>query len=557
VTILPPEIVSFTAGPNAIAPAAPVTLSWEVTPPFTTLTLQPGDIDLLPDTNASGVGSTTLDPGPTESTTYQLVAVRGASATSTEDAGVIVRAPGSGITIVGVDESTNDAWRSSDIEKPFGDADNIYGTDGYFIAQFPNGDLRNRVEPSFATVQLIGGINYEGVGAELHQAAFDDVTNTGPGDVPDLVCGDYWLYSGPTGTEDDFFTITLTEDASFRLGVITDTTPDTAGHPTDNLLWEASVGVRVSGSNGADSGLVDAIGPNEEWRDADVDYVLFDISGSAGDVFTVSGLQDRRWEANALGGVFFDPSGGPSGPRFSVERSGDELLFKWDSQGGKRYNLLSQTDPSVAEPKDWPVFDGHQDITATPPENTLTIPYPADVERFFVISEFNAPPVPVFSDDFESGQGAWTTGSEGDLGTLWEFGTPTNVGPVAANSGTNCFGTNLDGAYTVNTVVWLRSPPIDLTTAGGATLNFYQFADIELMFDAGQVSVLDAADDSNLADIGPPIEGTTPDWEKISRTIPAAALGKSVKIEFRLTTDNFDVSEFAGWYVDDVEVTVP
>ena len=58
-----------------------------------------------------------------------------------------------------------------------------------------------------------------------------------------------------------------------------------------------------------------------------------------------------------------------------------------------------------------------------------TIPLPADSDRFFVIEEFNAPPVEVYSDNFEGGQGDWTIGSDGEDGTAWELGSPTVVGP--------------------------------------------------------------------------------------------------------------------------------
>ena len=41
----------------------------------------------------------------------------------------------------------------------------------------------------------------------------------------------------------------------------------------------------------------------------------------------------------------------------------------------------------------------------------------------------------------------------------------------------------------------------------------------------------------------------------IGTDIPAEALDRTIRIEFRLTTD--DVAVFAGWYIDDFEVTVP
>ncbi|MFN0127491.1 MAG: hypothetical protein ACKV19_12480, partial [Verrucomicrobiales bacterium] len=390
VTIIPPVISSFTSDKPSIAPGEALTLSWQVDPPatLTSLTLQPGDINVLGNTNASGGGSRSINPGPGETTTYRLVAVRGASATAAANALVRVVIPGAGITVVGVDIETNDAWRTTDVVKPFGDADNVYGTDGYLIAQLPNGDAGNQVDPPYATIALAGGLTYEGAGAERHQSEFDDVTQIpGPGPIPNLVCGDYYISGGADGNVQEFFTITLTQSGSFRLGVIGDQTVNSP----NNLFWEASRSVQVTGLGGADSGLVyiAGTGPGDEsWRNGDVDYALFDITGLAGDVFTGWGENDSRWTDNALAGVFFDPVVNSGAPRLTVERSGGgDLLFKWDSEAGKSYNLLSATDLSAAAPEDWPIFGAHSNIAATPPVNTLTIPFPADAQRFFVISE--------------------------------------------------------------------------------------------------------------------------------------------------------------------------
>ena len=66
--------------------------------------------------------------------------------------------------------------------------------------------------------------------------------------------------------------------------------------------------------------------------------------------------------------------------------------------------------------------------------------------------------------------------------------------------------------------------------------------------------MIDAISNVVLAVIETDITGFT-DWEKVTRSIPAAALGNSIKIEFRLRSDgDFD---FPGWYIDDVGVTVP
>jgi hypothetical protein len=79
VTLPAPAIVSFEVTPAGAAPGEAAMFSWEVGIPVTTLMLTPGDIDLLPHTDAGGTGSFTLDLGPDETTTYTLTATRGTS----------------------------------------------------------------------------------------------------------------------------------------------------------------------------------------------------------------------------------------------------------------------------------------------------------------------------------------------------------------------------------------------------------------------------------------------------------------------------------------------
>ena len=224
------------------------------------------------------------------------------------------------------------------------------------------------------------------------------------------------------------------------------------------------------------------------------------------------------------------------------------------------YNLRSVTAPSTAPPATWPIWDGHGEIPATPPSNSLTIPRPADAERYFVLESIPIPPI--FEEDFESGPGLWTTGSDGAAGTAWELGVPVN-GPGTANSLVNCFGTNLTADYDFDGNAWLRSPPIDLTTAPSATLSYQHYTDIEppesiapfTVFDFGRLSVLDADSGLELAVIQTDLTGFSLLWEKVTWAVPAAALGHVVRFEFRLQSD--DVANYPGWYLDDVLVTVP
>jgi hypothetical protein len=248
---------------------------------------------------------------------------------------------------------------------------------------------------------------------------------------------------------------------------------------------------------------------------------------------------------------------------------GDEFVIKWLSKQGKLYNLRSETQPGDSGRIDWPLYDPagddrYENIVAAPPENTLRLPQPADPFRLFVIEEFNAPPVTLVSYDFDNGPGDWVAGAVGAAGTVWEHGTPANVGPPAAHSGVQCWGTVIDAIYpnapdgTWDEVI-LRSPEIDLTLAGGATLKFHHWADFEgPPFDWGTIRVLDAANDAELVVLEAEILSQfVPEWKEVKLTFPPAALGKVIKLEFSFTSDDVDSGPQAGWYFDDVVVTVP
>lgn len=237
---------------------------------------------------------------------------------------------------------------------------------------------------------------------------------------------------------------------------------------------------------------------------------------------------------------------------FGVEGDGSDLVFRWESKAGKRYNLLSSTDLSI-DPASWPVFGGHENLEPTPDENTLRIGRPNDDERFFVIEEFTPPPVVVFADDFEGGQGLWEIGSTGATGTDWGIGTSA---VYVANSGSFLAGTNVDGDYASSADVWLRSPVVDLSSAAaGATLSFQEIIDTDGAVDFGRIVVLDSTTGAELGVVAAAVHGFETEWRLKKHAVPPAALGKKVKFEFRFESDEF--VQFTGWYLDDVEVTVP
>ena len=114
---------------------------------------------------------------------------------------------------------------------------------------------------------------------------------------------------------------------------------------------------------------------------------------------------------------------------------------------------------------------------------------------------------------------------------------------------------DLAANYQPDTLIRLRSPAIDLTTVASATINYYQWRDIEATFDAGTVRLLDASDLSEIAVLESDVDGAGTAWEEVSNAVPEGAIGKMVIIEFEFNSDEF--GEQAGWYIDDVCVTVP
>jgi len=71
-----PGIRSFSVNKPAIPAGDPVTLTWEVDPAVTVLTIDNGIGDVLPRTDANGRGSIVLDPGPSSEILYLMNATR-------------------------------------------------------------------------------------------------------------------------------------------------------------------------------------------------------------------------------------------------------------------------------------------------------------------------------------------------------------------------------------------------------------------------------------------------------------------------------------------------
>ena len=130
------------------------------------------------------------------------------------------------------------------------------------------------------------------------------------------------------------------------------------------------------------------------------------------------------------------------------------------------------------------------------------------------------------------------------------------MGPEAANSGANVYGTNLDSNYGQSANITLLSPVIDLTSVERGSLKlgyFLQSSDNE----GGQIRVLDEAADEELGS-SEVYTGDSGGWQELSLNLlrfgdtQNSIVGQKVRFEFRfLSDDNID-DDGAGWYIDDL-----
>ncbi len=229
----------------------------------------------------------------------------------------------------------------------------------------------------------------------------------------------------------------------------------------------------------------------------------------------------------------------------SISPDGDQVRLQFFTPFSKRDHIV-QTKAS-ADDAEW------SDLTDISPTDLgdgiyeVNVPVPADGVGFFQIA--SVPPPPIFFDDFESGAPGWTTGGSKDE---WELGTPSN-GPGSAFSGSNAYGTDLDGDFEPFTEAFLRSPEIDLTNVSVANLRFAEFhsVDTEIDFHSVVVNVIDPRNNTIIQEVFS-AAGSTSGWTQRTIRLSGPSVGAKVKIEFILFTDDFN--PLPGFYIDDVEI---
>ena len=159
-------------------------------------------------------------------------------------------------------------------------------------------------------------------------------------------------------------------------------------------------------------------------------------------------------------------------------------------------------------------------------------------------------PTVIYSNNFDSDNGGFTVSGT----TSWAWGAPTS-GPSAPYSIPNVWATNLAGNYGSSEAGWITSPVIDLSAYAGLapTISFQHWNDIEsTSFDWGAV---EATKDGGATwqDVSCKI-GDVTTWTQ--KTIALDSTYAVSDFQFRFYFRSDGSGNYAGWYIDDVAVSV-
>jgi subtilisin family serine protease len=167
-------------------------------------------------------------------------------------------------------------------------------------------------------------------------------------------------------------------------------------------------------------------------------------------------------------------------------------------------------------------------------------------------------PQPPWSDNLESGATGWTVvpdPSETDMN--WTLGTPNNGLQSSAHSGTNAWGSDLDGQSFDLASSFLYSPVIDLSGLSQATLTFWHCFDFNLTtsFEEGQVLICTntSASPSSLPVLYDFSGETSDGWTQATLDL-SHYVGKTIQVVWDYAGVSIGGPVY-GWLIDDVSIT--
>ncbi|RLB49971.1 MAG: hypothetical protein DRJ42_19870 [Deltaproteobacteria bacterium] len=173
-------------------------------------------------------------------------------------------------------------------------------------------------------------------------------------------------------------------------------------------------------------------------------------------------------------------------------------------------------------------------------------------------------PAEFYSEDFEGGDGGWTTGG---TSSSWEYGTPANTVLDAAHSGTGAWVTNLTGDYNASEDSFITSPVIDLSAASEDPAFIFALEYVtEAYYDEGWVEVTtDGTTWTRLGSFGGGTnwysnssdewDGASTGWIVASHLLTGTAGEATVQVRMVFSSDSSGQRE--GFAIDDVVIRAP
>src|SRR6185369_10827222 len=165
-------------------------------------------------------------------------------------------------------------------------------------------------------------------------------------------------------------------------------------------------------------------------------------------------------------------------------------------------------------------------------------------------------PRPPWSDDLESGAPRWTVVPDPVNGSdiNWTLGTPNNGLETSAYSGTNAWGSDLDGqGFDFLASSFLYSPAIDLSGLSSATLTFYDSYDFSSGFETGQLGINTSTPPGDIPTLVNYGSGTSDGWQQETVNL-TPYVGKTIQVVWYYQGVYFGVP-LHGWLVDNVAIT--
>ncbi len=174
-------------------------------------------------------------------------------------------------------------------------------------------------------------------------------------------------------------------------------------------------------------------------------------------------------------------------------------------------------------------------------------------------------PTPPWFDNLESGAPDWTVVPDPVQGSdiNWTLGTPNNGLVTAAHSGTNAWGSDLNGSQNFFIASsYLYSPVIDLSGLSSATLNFWHACNFSsdpsfgVPFEDGivYISTNSATPPGNLPTAWDYVDTVTSGWEQANPSVDLTPwVGQTIQVVFYY--EGVVLDQVYGWTIDDISIT--